>query len=69
MFLEKKNSNRKKKKITDKGKIKLSGCTGNNLKNVDLEIPLGNIISITGVSGSGKSTLINQTLYPACRIF
>ena len=55
----------KKKKITDKGKIKLSGCTGNNLKNVDLEIPLGNIISITGVSGSGKSTLINQTLYPA----
>ena len=41
MFLEKKNSNRKKEKITDKGKIKLSGCTGNNLKNVDLEIPLG----------------------------
>jgi excinuclease ABC subunit A len=55
----------KKKKIIDKGTIKLSGCKGNNLKNVDLEIPLGNIISITGVSGSGKSTLINQTLYPA----
>jgi excinuclease ABC subunit A len=55
----------KKKKIVDKGKIKLLGCKGNNLKNVNLEIPLGNIISITGVSGSGKSTLINQTLYPA----
>ena len=55
----------KKEKIADIGKIKLSGCSGNNLKNVDLEIPLGNIISITGVSGSGKSTLINQTLYPA----
>ena len=40
-------------------------CSGNNLKNVDLKIPLGKMVCITGVSGSGKSTLINQTLYPA----
>ena len=45
-------------------KIKLIGCTGNNLKNIDIEIPLGIMIGVTGVSGSGKSTLINETLYP-----
>lgn len=44
--------------------IKLVGCTGNNLKNVDLEIPLGKLIVVSGVSGSGKSTLINETLQP-----
>lgn len=44
--------------------IKLSGATGNNLKNVNLEIPLGELIVVTGVSGSGKSTLITETLYP-----
>jgi excinuclease ABC subunit A len=42
----------------------LKGCTGNNLKNVDVEFPLGKFICITGVSGSGKSTLINETLQP-----
>ncbi len=42
----------------------LSGCKGNNLKNIDLKLPLGKIIGICGVSGSGKSTLINQTLFP-----
>ena len=47
-----------------KGFIKLSGCTGNNLKNVTVEIPLGKMVCVTGVSGSGKSSLINQTLYP-----
>ncbi|SHJ91801.1 excinuclease ABC subunit UvrA [Pseudozobellia thermophila] len=45
-------------------KIVLSGCTGNNLKNVTIELPLGKMIGVTGVSGSGKSTLINETLYP-----
>ena len=44
--------------------LQLKGCTGNNLKNVDLNLPLGCMIGITGVSGSGKSTLINETLYP-----
>ena len=44
--------------------ISLTGCTGNNLKNVSITIPLGKLIGVTGVSGSGKSTLINETLYP-----
>ncbi|WP_435263958.1 excinuclease ABC subunit UvrA [Tenacibaculum sp. nBUS_03] len=44
--------------------IKLSGASGNNLKNVSVEFPLGKMICVTGVSGSGKSTLINETLYP-----
>ncbi|MEJ6624940.1 MAG: excinuclease ABC subunit UvrA [Flavobacteriaceae bacterium] len=42
----------------------LKGCTGNNLKNVDIRLPLGLMIGVTGVSGSGKSSLINETLYP-----
>lgn len=44
--------------------LKLTGARGNNLKNVDLEIPLGTLTLITGVSGSGKSTLIHDTLFP-----
>ena len=44
--------------------ITLCGCTGNNLKHVDVKFPLGTLIVVTGVSGSGKSTLINETLQP-----
>ena len=47
-----------------KKQLKLFGASGNNLKQVDLEIPVGLLTCITGVSGSGKSTLINNTLYP-----
>jgi excinuclease ABC subunit A len=51
----------------DKLCLELKGCRENNLKNVDVRIPLGGLICITGVSGSGKSTLINQTLLPALK--
>ncbi len=54
-------------KVRRKGngkKLVLKGCTGHNLKNVSIEIPLGKFICVTGVSGSGKSSLINETLYP-----
>jgi excinuclease ABC subunit A len=47
--------------------IELKGATGNNLQSVDLTIPLGKFVCITGVSGSGKSTLVNETLYPILR--
>ena len=47
--------------------IELRGCKENNLKNVDVRIPLGGLVCVTGVSGSGKSTLINQTLLPALK--
>lgn len=45
-------------------KLILKGASGNNLKNVNLEIPLGKLVVVTGISGSGKSSLINGTLYP-----
>jgi excinuclease ABC subunit A len=63
-------NNRKQIQIPDKRRngesdiLKISGCTGNNLNNVTVEIPLGKLICVTGVSGSGKSTLINETLQP-----
>ena len=66
-------SNRKKIEIPKKRRkgngdfLVLKGATGNNLKNVNLKIPLGTLTCVTGVSGSGKSTLINETLYPILR--
>lgn len=49
----------------DTPRISITGCTGNNLKSVDLSIPTGKLVCISGVSGSGKSTLINHTLAKA----
>jgi len=49
---------------TDRPRLQLEGASGNNLKQIDLELPVGLFICVTGVSGSGKSTLINDTLYP-----
>jgi excinuclease ABC subunit A len=54
----------KKRRKGNGKKIKITGCTGNNLKGVSAEFPLGKFICVTGVSGSGKSTLINETLHP-----
>ncbi len=54
----------KKRREGNGNSLKLTGATGNNLKNVSIDLPLGKLICVTGVSGSGKSTLINETLYP-----
>ncbi|CAA9400012.1 MAG: Excinuclease ABC subunit A, partial [uncultured Phycisphaerae bacterium] len=51
----------------DRACLELKGCRENNLKNVDVRVPLGGFVCVTGVSGSGKSTLINQTLLPALK--
>ena len=55
----------KREKVTKDKIIRLKGARGHNLQDVDLELPLGLFVCVTGVSGSGKSTLINQTLLPA----
>jgi len=54
-----------RQKNNKKAQIKIKEATGNNLKNVSVDIPIGVLTCVTGVSGSGKSTLINNTLYPA----
>ena len=53
-----------KRRIGNGKEIEIKGATGHNLKNVDLKIPLGKFVCVTGVSGSGKSSLINGTLQP-----
>ncbi len=55
---------KKERRKGNGGVIRLTNASGNNLKNVDLQIPLGALSCITGVSGSGKSTLIHETLFP-----
>ena len=57
----------KKRRTGNGNNLELKGAKGHNLKNVNLKIPLGSFICITGVSGSGKSSLINETLYPILR--
>ncbi|MEN9390795.1 MAG: hypothetical protein RL017_92 [Pseudomonadota bacterium] len=55
----------KNRKKQNKGFLEIKNASGNNLKNVNLKLPIGNFICVTGVSGSGKSTLINDTLFRA----
>jgi excinuclease ABC subunit A len=55
---------RKERRKGSGRRLRLTGASGNNLKNVSLEFPLGTFVCITGVSGSGKSTLIHDTLFP-----
>lgn len=58
-----------RRKVDKKNVVTLQGCTENNLQNVDVDIPLGVIVAVTGVSGSGKSTLIHDTFYQVAARF
>ncbi len=59
----------KRKLNLNHGSINLQGATQFNLKKINIKIPLGNLVAVTGVSGSGKSTLITETLYPALKYY
>lgn len=62
-------SQESKKVNNNHGQLIFSGITHNNLKNINIKIPLGNLIGITGVSGSGKSSLVTETIYPALKYY
>ncbi len=57
----------RRRELSSKNVITLKGCRQNNLKDIDVQFPLGGMLCVTGVSGSGKSTLVNQTMLPALK--
>ncbi len=56
---------RERRKVNSKKTVRFFGARANNLKNIDVEVPLGIMVAVTGVSGSGKSSLVHQVIYPA----